>query len=707
MTNLNALKKNLLSLVAILVAGQWLFGHSILNPVAGKWANKQYLVIELEDEESAYYSLNGSNPESFGFAYDGPVLLDVDGNVSLKVAIVDKDGKTSLFDVDYSVTNQFCEDEDVSLFINSCADGLIPYTVGDTISIPQKMEFAVGQPPEVFEQGTDISIDKKSVLARYVPLALSFEDVFWRFVIDVKPVLSGLYGRIDVPFEISDWENISFTDRKMIYKIDDQWWMQPKQPVKLDRSVSHMISWQSVDYSPENSIKYCVLPPKPKLITTTSKTGSVFVSFEGEEGYKFGIFDDSENTTALYDSFEIDTFQGDRYRGNLKVGLYYDSVYQGFSCIEFNINKRMPAIPKIVSSANGDFSRTSIALNLTSEENCKIFVYIQKQDLSSDYKKSEDFLNLSSKKIEQQDFSSFTELSENKIVLNSPVLEPCVYTVFAYALDESGNKSRLAKYSAVIDPFNYYIDGNLSESEVTNADGTFEKPFVSFSQLLSAMTFTRTMNIHAKGNILIPSGESVISSNWVFDCEDGTRLVFAPDSKLTVRSSSLEIKNAQITYSFKQSASKKTNCLFQLERSVLDFKNCITSINFEKSGTIINADSSVVNIIDSDITSSAETYASILASVRSSINVKKSRLSTIGAISVIFSAQEGTFVLDSSVFKVTGTLGRVAELFNVQSRIFKNSFTADLKNSRSENLPIYSDKKTVLLEYSDNSSIGF
>ncbi len=704
MTNLNALKKNLLSLVALLVASQWLFGHGILNPVAGKWANRQYLVIELEDEESAYYSLNGSNPESSGFAYDGPVLLDVEGDVSLKVAIVDKEGKSTLYDIKYSVNKQFSDDEEVDSFIDSCGGGFISYTVGNIISVPKKVEFAIGQPPEVFEQGKELSIDKNSVLARYVPLSILYKDIKWRFVIDVKPLFSGLYSRIDVPFEISDWENISFTDRKMIYKIDAQWWMQPKQPLKLDRSASHMISWQSVDYSPENSVKYCVLPPKPQFITKTSENGSVWVSVEGEAGYKFGIIDSAQNVTALYDSIEIDTFPGDRYKGCLKVGIYYDSVYQGSVPIEFNINKRMPAMPKILPSIAGNFSRTSVDLAFESEENTKIFTLVEKEFLPSGYKKSEYLTPIAADK----NLALFGELPNKKISLELPSQQPCIYKVFSYALDESGNKSRISSYSVIIDPFNYYIDGNASESDVATADGTSEKPFISFSQLISAMKYARTMNVFAKGDIYIPSGENIVSSNCALSCNDGEScLIFAPDSKLIVRSSSFEVSNAKITYSASKELKKNTSCIFQLERGVLDLKNCVLSAAFGKTGTVVNADASVVNFFDSDVISYAENYTSIVASVRSSINVKNSNLSTVAPTSVIFSAQEGTFELSSSSCKVTGSLGRIAELFNTQSRIASNSFYADLNNSANESNPIYSDKENIMLEYYDNSTVGF
>ena len=64
----------------------------IINPVKGVWANKQLLVLGLSEGENAYYSLNGSDPRESGFAYDGPVMLDVSGDVEVRIVAVDSRG---------------------------------------------------------------------------------------------------------------------------------------------------------------------------------------------------------------------------------------------------------------------------------------------------------------------------------------------------------------------------------------------------------------------------------------------------------------------------------------------------------------------------------------------------------------------------------------------------------------------------------------
>ena len=87
------MKKISLFIISIIFAAVNLFAEiNVLSPVEGTWANKQMLVIENTGDGDYLYSLDGSDPESFGFAYDGPVLIDLTGNVNLKVAFLQKSG---------------------------------------------------------------------------------------------------------------------------------------------------------------------------------------------------------------------------------------------------------------------------------------------------------------------------------------------------------------------------------------------------------------------------------------------------------------------------------------------------------------------------------------------------------------------------------------------------------------------------------------
>lgn len=77
----------------------------ILSPVSGKWSNRQLLVIDVPAGSTAFYSINGESPEKSGFAYDGPVLIDLDGEVVVNVSIIDKNGNSELRKISYTVTD--------------------------------------------------------------------------------------------------------------------------------------------------------------------------------------------------------------------------------------------------------------------------------------------------------------------------------------------------------------------------------------------------------------------------------------------------------------------------------------------------------------------------------------------------------------------------------------------------------------------------
>ncbi|MDE5897731.1 MAG: chitobiase/beta-hexosaminidase C-terminal domain-containing protein, partial [Treponemataceae bacterium] len=305
--------------------------QTVVNPVAGIWSNRQPLVIDVPPGGIAYYSLNGDDPESSGFAYDGPVLLDVDGVVLLRVAVVAPDGSKHTDSVEYAVSAApLPADADAQAFVRDVASrGIVDYTAGDGLSIPPSLECSVGQDADVFDAGTVLSVPADAALARCVPCTVTDGAGMWRFVINVVPAASGVFSRRDVPFEVEDWDTVRFADKKFIYKIDDSWWHQPDVAVRLDRTKSHMISWQRIDYSPENPVKFFVLPPKPQIVSETDRNGAVSLFFADGGGYQLGLVDGSGSPSELRGRICIDTFQGDVCEGAVSIGFFYDSVYQG------------------------------------------------------------------------------------------------------------------------------------------------------------------------------------------------------------------------------------------------------------------------------------------------------------------------------------------------------------------------------------------
>ena len=154
----------------------------VISPIEGTFANRQMLVIDTYNSENFndsgeyYYSLNGSDPETFGFAYDGPVLIDLDGPVELKIA---KSGKNKQeVTVKYTVIPDNALTAQYGSFISSFFDtGILNYTSGTILSIPSELKYSFGLPPDSFIPGRDLSISEASVLTRFVPCTLLDEEM--------------------------------------------------------------------------------------------------------------------------------------------------------------------------------------------------------------------------------------------------------------------------------------------------------------------------------------------------------------------------------------------------------------------------------------------------------------------------------------------------------------------------------------------------
>ena len=90
---------------------------TVVNPAPGEYANLQTLVLESNGGEELYYSFSGTDPLAQGFAYDGPVVLDVTGNVELRVVSVDHNQNRQEQKIYFSVEPTQSENEEKDAFL--------------------------------------------------------------------------------------------------------------------------------------------------------------------------------------------------------------------------------------------------------------------------------------------------------------------------------------------------------------------------------------------------------------------------------------------------------------------------------------------------------------------------------------------------------------------------------------------------------------
>ena len=681
---------------------------NLLSPVEGAFANRQMLVIDNSAGGDFFYSIDGADPETFGFAYDGPVLLDVAGQVQLNVTRIAAGGKKEKTSVSYTVLADDAAKASYHDFIQTFFDGgILNYSAGSELVIPADFSFYLGLPPEGgeaenFSPARTLKLSAASVLSRYVPCTIldSSRGVRYRFIIKTYPQSAGVYSRRDLPFEITDWETITFNNEDLIYKIDSEYWGLPKEPVKIDRTVSHMISWQPLEYDSSNPIEFFVLPPKPEIVRNELEDGSIIYSINGDDSYALSVMNEADGSySELFNQIGIDAFYGDHVYGNMTLGVFSNSVYQGKFNISYNINRRPPQIPVIKTNAEAFVSRGSVDVKISAVHGSELYIALSEPLTLSESELSytpndEIFKRVQTGAYKKVKGDSFTlHWAQNG-------LNPVYYKLSAYSKTDE-NVSSPVEFAVVIDQSNYYFD---AAADAGLADGTAAHPFTDFSQLADALTKQRVVKLSVKGEMKINSAYN-ISANFEITNNGDARLKFGPDGSLNVKASTFEISDCRISNT--ADISKKAILpLIKLENSVLTMKNCVIAADFARNGTVIEASNGIINLSDVMASTNAVSYTSFISAVKSRISIKNTSVSTNADTCVIISADGGNLTAQKNDFMVTGGNGRVAELFGVKATFKDNHFKARLTNTTSKIQPVYVNKATKLVD-ENNSVQGF
>lgn len=687
-------------LCALLVLPLPLFAEiNLLSPVEGTFANRQMLVIDNSDGGDFFYSIDGADPETFGFAYDGPVLLDVEGEVQLNVTRITLEGKKEKCSVTYNVKSDNASKTAYRDFVQTFYDGgILNYSAGSELIIPEELSFYLGLPPEDFMPACTLKLSAATVLSSYIPCTVfdSEREIRYRFIIRTYPQSAGVFSRRDLPFEISDWETIYFRNDNYIYKIDSEYWSLPKEPRKIDRNISHMISWQPLEYDAGNPIEFFVLPPRPEIIKNEFEDGSIVYSLKGDDSYALSIMNEADGTySEMFSQIGIDAFYGDNISGKLTIGVFSNSVYQGNFSVAYNINRRPPRIPIITANTDSFVSRDSVDVKISTFRGSELFIALSEPltlnntdfSYNPDNPVFKDIKLGAYKKVKGDSFS--LHWAQNG-------LNPVYYKVSAYSKTDD-NVSNAVEFAVIIDQSNYYFDAS---GDPAFADGTSNHPFTDFSQLNDALLKQRVVKLNVKGEMEINEVYNV-SANFEIINSGDARLKFGPDGSLIIKASTLELSDCRI-HNAADITKKSIVPLIKLENSVLTMKNCVIAADFAKNGTVIEASNSIINITETMSSSNAVSYVSFISAVKSRISIKDSSVSTNAETSVVISANGGNVTAEKNEFIVTGGSGRIAELFGLTAAFKDNTFKSHLSNNTSKNQPLYVNKQTRLTNENNN-----
>ncbi|MFI3257286.1 MAG: hypothetical protein R3Y36_03185, partial [Spirochaetales bacterium] len=223
---------------------------AVISPTEGKWANYQSLVLDLPAGYEAYYSLTGADPLVSGFAYDGPMLVELTGNIHVNIVIIDTNGNMQTQEIYYTVDLQpapapaFVQNHNATLFVNDSS----------FIDIPEKLLYGIGD-NNVFSPGNRLEISGDMLFERYVLLTICDASAFFRYVVQLGdatpdyidadlPQVAEMYDSV----EITDWNYITFAGgSETVYAVDDEPLKHTKSgKIFLDRTTEHELKWKYI-----------------------------------------------------------------------------------------------------------------------------------------------------------------------------------------------------------------------------------------------------------------------------------------------------------------------------------------------------------------------------------------------------------------------------------------------------------------------------
>lgn len=686
--------RTLCAICAFFLPSAFVHGFSardIISPAPGTWANRQALVLNVEEGTELYYSLSGTDPFVSGFAYDGPVMIDQSGDVCVKITVIDK-GRRNDFEVKCTVrdgdpTPNEGDGSQVSSFVDAARiSPLKKYISGSIFKIPEGISYSLNR--GALSHSGDLSLSVKNCLDRYVPF--TFTDGFndYHCAIHVVPAVDmesiARNKKAEIPFEVLDWENIILKNPRYFYCVDGGMWTGQKT-TGLKREIDHRITFQSSDYKADNPVYVYVLPKKPEFVQRVMSDGSVAFAIKESSRFTFG---NREN------SFGIDIFNGEELKTEVSIPVYLDGFLQGHCTFDVDLDKLAPEKP-------------SILVERVKGRGAMMKVRFESRDAS-------DSLHWTCDKpyVLGETSPEFTAAPEDyrtygggTIELKSIFEKGTVYPVHAYARDKKGNMSSIATKLVIVDELNCYLKDGMILDEGVVPDGSFDRPFTSFDQAVEYINSNPgNTRLFIDGTVRITGGQKRITGECTF-YGSNCNLVFDRDSSMVFSGQKVRFEDC-IIYNETSFESQVEN-LLSLENASAEFKNCEISFVANENGAAIKSSGSAVVCRDTGITVQAGDGGCCIDSAVSVVRTDRCRLTVTSPSSCGIRVNNGQGIITGCTVYVSGNSGRGIEFINSKAAIQKCSITASLKDRTASSQAVYMDENTSTLLNDDLDVKGF
>ncbi|WP_455160255.1 hypothetical protein [Treponema lecithinolyticum] len=677
----------------------------VISPVAGVWANCQSLVLDLPSGAEAFYSLSEEDPAVSGFAYDGPTLLNVSGNVHLMLLVVYEGGLSEKIDVRYTVTPQKTPD-----YIDlSESDAFVRIDASRFVDIPQTVSYTFGNSSSLFS-GKRLILQRKTIFERFVPLVLYDGQVPFRYVLlcggddgvlnETQAQTQTQSGAADSILEFYDWNYFSFKSSVPVeYRIDDQNLRESRsERIYIQRGKDHVIYWRQKQSDAaaagageaaaereqgEVPFTAVLVPARPSVagIPETPAVNTAVRLSLSDPRFSFGCASGGGKARCA-SVCTIDTLDGDSFGFSRDIDIYYNGIKQGSMRPSFIIDKIPPSPPVITASDNRAYVRKSVLLNFS---NTDTVYYCLKEPFAA----AEGFtvqrikeLNSASVPLSSDDF---VKLTSRDMVLESSDTHALFYTLHAYAQDVAGNRSETVVFQTVIDPLNYYVRGKANGSSLpvssakrpAFADGSPDRPFGDFSALFEVLKTTSAPFVRCVAEGVCTDIPPLFIERDMEICGNGkTRLIFEKDAFIKVKNCTFTLKDCTLEQNHRSSNGLYQNKLLEAENAVILLSGDELICKGSGSTSCISMRNSSLEITDSGVTVEALSYACGIHAEFSVLAAKNIRTVVLSETAVGMSANHSSVLLNASSFTLAAHLARALEFSASGFTLMNNSFVS-------------------------------
>ena len=640
-------------------------GNPVLSPAEGVWANYQSLVVDVPQETEVFYSLNGEDPVVSGFAYDGPVVLNVSGNVRLLLVTVETGGTIRRFEIPYTVVvketpayiNEALERSAASSAksfsgSSSVNGALMDINASCFIDIPQNISYMIGNTGRFFE-GRRLVLSEPTVFERYVPLVIYDGDLPFRYVLRT----GGDAGSRDIPADTED------KDRSIR--------RAQGEPENLRAGDSADFNTFSVPSRPE-------LRGKPSFAVVNT---AVQLSFSDKD-FLFCLT--SKDGRKLFAPvFTVDVLEGDAFGFSQNIDVYYKGVRQGSVHPSFIIDKIPPAPPAFVSSETDFYARSP--LQLTVNGDADIYYYAAPVIKSKTGFTASDIQKINEEALPVKD-EDFVRLAGKDPYLKAGEKEALLYTLYAYSRDIAGNRSDTVRFQTVVDTVNYYAASpTASESALTSAgfsavspDGSPDRPFTDFPSLYGALQKSHSAFVRCFVSGLFTGLHSLeITRDTQIIGNGNTRLVFERGGFLKITDASFSLENSSLEQHYGGLSDIFQNRLIEAENARLVFSGAELICKDPNSASCIALNNSSLFMEDSGISVEASVYAEAVSAYDSVAELKNLRTLVIAPTALGLKSLRSSAVIEDSSFTLMGKLVRALEFTDSGFTLSANRFIAE------------------------------